>query len=81
MILEKLKEMLKQIMYGYEIEFKKINENSRLVDDIGMTSISMLLMSISIQEEWKLEVSTTDANKFIYVKDVCDFIKNNINEG
>lgn len=77
MIFEKLMLMLKDIMVGYEIDFSKINNDSKLVDDLGMNSISMLLMSISIEDEWGIEITTTDAVAFIRVRDVCEYIENN----
>jgi len=74
MILEKLIGMLKDIMIGYDIDFNLINMDTRLVDDLGMNSISMLLMSIAIEDEWGIAISTTDANKLVFVKDIYNFI-------
>lgn len=77
MIFETLIQMLKDIMVGYEIDFSMINYDSRLVDDLGMNSISMLLMSISIEDQWGIGISTMDAGKFIKVRDICDYIEKN----
>ena len=74
MILEKLIEMLKDIMIGYDIDFNLIDMDTRLVDDLGMNSISMLLMSIAIEDEWGIAISTTDANKLVFVKDIYNLI-------
>lgn len=74
MILEKLTEMLKDIMIGYDIDFSTVNMETRLIDDLGMNSISMLLMSIAIEDEWGIGISMMDAGKFIRVLDVCNYI-------
>lgn len=38
------------------IDYDNINEDSRLLEDIGLTSISMLMLVISIEEEFKIEL-------------------------
>lgn len=77
MVFETLMQMLKDIMIGYEIDFSQINYDSKLIDDLGMNSISMLLMSISIEDQWGIGISTIDAGKFIKVRDVCEYIEKN----
>lgn len=76
MILDKLIEMFKDIMIGYDIDFDNINFETRLIDDLGLNSISMLLMSIAIEDEWGIAISTNDANKLVFVKDIYNFINN-----
>ena len=58
MVIEKLRTITKSIMADSNngIDYDNINEDSRLLEDIGLTSISMLMLVIGIEEEFKIEL-------------------------
>ena len=77
MVIEKLKAITKTIMADTNngIDYDNINENSRLMEDIGLTSISMLMLVISIEEEFKIELPIKEASSCKTVGDIIAVIE------
>lgn len=76
MVIEKLREITKAIMADANngIDYNNINENSRLMEDVGLTSISMLMLVISIEEEFKIELPIKEASNCKTVGDIVEVI-------
>lgn len=76
MIIEKLKSITKTIMADANngIDYDNINENSRLAEDVGLTSISMLMLVISIEEEFNIELPIKEASNCKTVGDIIAVI-------
>ncbi|MBQ7386357.1 MAG: acyl carrier protein [Ruminococcus sp.] len=76
MIIEKLKAITKTIMADANngIDYDNINENSRLAEDVGLTSISMLMLVISIEEEFNIELPIKEASNCKTVGDIIAVI-------
>ena len=55
----------------------KINENSRLVEDLGADSLDMIEMLMSLEENFGLSVSDEEAVNLKTVKDIVDYIDKN----
>lgn len=70
MILDNLKEMLKRI--DPETNTDNINENTSLTLDLGLDSLSMLLLAYEIEEEYGFFFEQTE--NFKTVGDVCKYI-------
>lgn len=77
MVIEKLKNITKAIMADANngIDYDKIDENSRLMEDIGLTSISMLMLVIGIEEEFKIELPIKEASSCKTVGDIVAVIQ------
>jgi len=77
MVIEKLKKITKGIMADANngIDYDNINENSRLAEDVGLTSISMLMLVIGIEEEFKIELPIKDASNCKTVGDIVKVIE------
>ena len=77
MIIEKLKTITKAIMAdsSNNIDYDNINESSRLMEDVGLTSISMLMLVISIEEEFKIELPIKEASSCKTVGDIVKIIE------
>lgn len=77
MVIEKLKAITKTIMADANngIDYDNINENSRLMEDVGLTSISMLMLVISIEEEFKIELPIKEASSCKTVGDIIAVIE------
>lgn len=76
MVIEKLREITKAIMADANngIDYNNISENSRLMEDVGLTSISMLMLVISIEEEFKIELPIKEASSCKTVGDIVEVI-------
>ena len=53
------------------------NEESDLRGDLGLTSIGVLYLAISIENTFNLEFNDASFDDFNTVKDVIDYIENN----
>lgn len=78
MVIEKLKTITKAIMADSDngIDYDNISESSRLAEDVGLTSISMLMLVISIEEEFKIELPIKEASECKTVGDIVKIIEN-----
>ncbi len=53
------------------------SESSDLRGDLGLTSIGVLYLAISIENEFELEFNDASFDDFNTVKDVIDYIEQN----
>lgn len=81
MIIEKLRNITKGIMADANngVDYDKINEDSRLIEDVGLTSISMLMLVIGIEEEFKIELPIKEASSSKTVGDIIKVIEDCLN--
>lgn len=70
-IIEQLKSVLATVKPGSD--FSAINRDSRLREDIGLDSLSMLLMGLAI--ETSFSIRCPDTITFETVGEVVDFIR------
>ena len=75
-IIDKLKEIFKLIV-NRNADLNKVNEDSKLVDDLGVNSLGAIYLAIAIEEMFKVDVSEVSFSTFNTVKDVIDYIGNN----
>ena len=80
MAIEKLRAITKAIMADSDngIDYDTINENSILMEDVGLTSISMLMLVISIEEEFKIELPIKEASECKTVGDIIAIINKSL---
>ncbi|MBO4744732.1 MAG: hypothetical protein J5603_04480 [Bacteroidales bacterium] len=76
-ILDELKGIFKIIKPSSDIE--KITEGSNLLKDIGIDSLSMLLMALAIEEKFSFKFENMD-RPFNTVGEVIDHIEKNMSE-
>lgn len=72
--LERLKEIFAEL-FGDEVNLDDINEESRLFIDIEMTSIAMLSLAMSIEEEFSMQFKNEDFDNIKTVGDVLRCIE------
>ena len=72
-IFEEMKEILKQIKPA--ADFSNINDNSQLVRDVGLDSLTILLLSLAIENKSGFKLEGTP--KFSTVGEVLDHISAN----
>lgn len=75
-ILEKLKEVLKNSV-DEQIDFDSVNENSRLIEDLGLNSVGIIFVVISIEEAFDVTFSDVGFADFQTVGAVVDYIEKN----
>ena len=76
MILEKLKEMLNRI--NPDINTENIDGNTSLLLDLGLDSLSMLMLAYEIEEEYGFFFEQTE--NFKTVGDVCGYISQKLQQ-
>jgi len=71
MIFEKLKKIFERVMP--QVDTADIKPETVLTSDLGVDSLNMLLLAVSVEEEFdiKFEPST----KIDTVKDICDYVE------
>lgn len=69
-ILEDLKEILQLIKPS--LDLSKVNEDTKLISDIGLDSLTIMLLSLAIENKFKIKFE--GALKFNTVGDVIDYI-------
>lgn len=72
-MLERLKEIIKKHT-GKEYE---INENTVLLEDIGLSSFDLVQLACSVEDEFDIEIPDKEIKNLKTVGDVISFIENN----
>ncbi|MBO5287188.1 MAG: acyl carrier protein [Clostridia bacterium] len=73
-MLDKLKEILSKV--NREIDMTKVSEETKLIDDLGLDSLSIMLFAMEIEVAFGFRF--TEPVKFVTVGDVCVFLENRI---
>lgn len=68
----KLKELLYEI--DDEIDIESVNADSLLKEDVGLSSVAMLYMAVSIENEFGIDLSGANMNEVKTVGDVVELI-------
>ena len=69
-----LKEILLMIDPSKKSIVDNLNEESRLIEDIGLASVSMLYLVIAIEEKFNIEFGDLGVNDFKTVKQTIDYV-------
>ena len=70
-----LKEILISMEPSKEEAMNKVNESTKLVEDLGLMSVSLLYMVISIEERFNIDLGNVGVNDFQTVGDVITYIQ------
>lgn len=74
-IFNKLKELIKLANSNNADQLDSCSEQSDLRGDLGLTSIGVLYLAISIENDFGIEFGDTSFDDFTTVKDVVDYIE------
>lgn len=77
MTIDKVKEMLANQL---NVEVNKINENSKIIEDLGADSLDMIEMLMALEEEFNISVPDDKAEGLKTVGDIAKFIDENTNK-
>lgn len=73
-MLERLKEVLAKVVP--DVDMDKVTEETRLIEDLEFDSLSIMMMSMEIEDKFGFEF--TSLVKFETVGDVCRYISERI---
>ena len=73
-VFDKLKEILAFSFGDSSDVLEKCSEDSNLVTDLGLNSVGMLFMVISIEEAFDVKFQNVNLGSFVTVRDVIDYI-------
>ena len=77
MIFDKLLEIFANVIP--EVDTKDIKPESSLTDELGLNSLTMMLLAVSIEDEYGIQFENAD--KLETVQDVCDYIEQKTSAG
>ena len=77
-IFNKLKDLIKLANSSNGSLLEDVNEESDLRSDLGLTSIGVLYLAISIEQTFNIEFQDSSFDDFTKVKDVIDYIERNL---
>lgn len=75
-IFKKLQELIKLANSSNVEQIESCTEDSDLRTDLGLTSIGVLYLAISIEQTFDIVFTDTAFDNFTKVKDVVDYIYN-----
>ena len=73
-MLDKLKEILEKVSGG--IDMDSVNEQTRLVEDLGFDSLALMMMAMGIEDAFGYRF--TEFVRFTTVGEVCDYLQDKI---
>jgi len=73
----KLISLMKKLCYKEGIDYDHIDEETRLNEDLGFTSLETLMMTIGIEKEFDIEIKGMNPATLKTVGNVVDYIKEN----
>ena len=77
-IFEKLNEVIQMVIPTLDVAETEINEDSNLVNDIGLSSVGILYVVIAIEEFFGIRFDDVGFADFETIGDVIDYIEKKI---
>lgn len=71
MVYDKLLEIFTRVMP--QVDASKINKDSVLTTDIGVDSLNMMLLAITVEDEFQIQFDSTQELKT--VGDICTYVE------
>ena len=71
-MIDQLKEILSKV--NRDIDMQSITEDTKLVDDLGLDSLSIMLFAMEIEAAFGFRF--TEPVKFVTVGEVCKYLEN-----
>ena len=72
-VMSKLAEILLKLKP--ETDLRLANENTRLVEELGMDSLTLLMMALQAEKTFGIRFENLQASSFQTVGDVCAYIE------
>ena len=73
-MLNRLKEILGKVLP--DVDMTTVNENTRLIDDLGFDSLAMMMMAMELEDAFGFKF--TELVRFETVGDVCGYLESRV---
>ena len=75
-IFKKLIEIMKKLFEGSRtFDYKSISLDTKPMEDLGFDSMDLIMMSFSIEKEFKIDISGLSVSSFLTVRNIINYIK------
>lgn len=74
-ILSRLSRLMKKLCPKDDIDYDKITLETGIFDDLGLTSIEVIMVAIGIEKEFDVVIQNVDFSSFKKVGDVVKYIE------
>lgn len=75
-IFKKLIEIMKKLFEGSRtFNYKTINLETKPIENLGFDSMDLIMMSFSIEQEFKIDISGLSVSSFLTVQNIVNYIK------
>ncbi len=71
---ESIKKITKLISENLGVDVEKVVPQAKLAEDLGADSLDTVELVMKLEEEFKIEIDDSEAEKISTVQDVVDFI-------
>ena len=72
-IFEKLTNIF-NIVINRSVDVSKINIDSKIIEDLGVNSIGLIYLAVSVEEEFDVDMSNASLESFKTIRDVINYI-------
>lgn len=72
-VIETLKKIFKLVV-NKDADVENITKESKIIEDLGITSIGIVYLAIAIEEAFDVDMSDVTYKSFVTVGDVIDYI-------
>ncbi len=73
-IMEKLRDIVISADGGATLKAQRMTEDSRIMQDLGFTSIGMLYLAIAVEETFSIRFDGVGISDFVTVGNLVDYI-------
>lgn len=77
-IIRKLKDILISADARNAAALEACTEDSKILTDLGLSSVGMLYMVIAIEETFAIRFDNVGMNDFVTLRDVVDYVENKL---
>ncbi len=74
-IIDKLKDIIISADPGLEERAASVSEDTRIMQDLGLSSIGMLYIAIAIEEVFGIRFENVGISDFVTVRSIVDYIE------
>lgn len=72
-ILLKVKKLIAEVL---NIDENKINDNSKIIEELGAESLDIVTLLMEFEDAFKMKIPDEDAEKLLSVNNIVDYIIN-----
>ncbi len=66
--------IIDMVATGLKIDRDKVSPESRFIDDLGADSLDLVELVLALEDEFDLDISDEDSEKFLCTQDILDYI-------